>query len=124
MRKGYQQMGTVYFQPNATLECPLCNQALQECHTEGRKHPLTVHDIFQLETKILQYLVKSPEFNFQTYQHKDHDVFLPPAPVEKIPHGPQSITEQHILGTVHIEEASYEGNDQLIMEWFKQLNLQ
>ncbi|KAI6140218.1 hypothetical protein BKA82DRAFT_4331999 [Pisolithus tinctorius] len=113
---------TVYFQPNATLECPL-------------KHPLTVHDIFQLETKnaarqrardihqVLQYLVKSPESNFQTYQHKDHDVFLPPAPIEKILHGPQSISEQHILGKVHIEEASYEGNDQLIMEWFKQLNL-
>lgn len=28
-----------------------------------------------------------------------------------------------MLGTVHIEEASYEGNNQLIMEWFKQLNL-
>ncbi|KIK77230.1 hypothetical protein PAXRUDRAFT_778608, partial [Paxillus rubicundulus Ve08.2h10] len=53
----------------------------------------------------------------------NHDIFLPCAPVEKITHGLPSVTKQHILGTVHIEEASYKGNDQLIMEWFKQLNL-
>ena len=72
---------------------------------------------------MLLYLVNSPEFDFQTYADKEHNVFLPLAPVEQLPHGPESITEQHILGTAHIEEASYEGNDQLIMEWFKQLNL-
>jgi len=67
---------TVYFQPNAPLERPLCNRALQESREEGRKHPLTIHDIFQLETKsaaaqhardihrVLQYLVNSPEFQF------------------------------------------------------------
>ncbi|KAF8431619.1 hypothetical protein L210DRAFT_3415728 [Boletus edulis BED1] len=127
---------TVYFQPNAPLEHPLCNRGLQECRKEGRKHPITIDDIFQLEAKsasarrdrdihrVLQFLVNCPEFDFHTYPHKDHDIFsLPSAPVERLPHGPQSITEQHILGTVHIEEASYEGNDQLIMEWFKQLNL-
>ena len=126
---------TVYFQPDAPLEHPLCNCTLQETREEGRKHPITIHDIFQLETKsaaarharnihrVLQYLVNSPEFNFRTYPYKDHNIFSPSAPVEKLPHGPQSITEQHILRTVHIEEASYEGNDQLIMEWFKQLNL-
>lgn len=126
---------TVYFQPNAPLERPLSNRALQVSREEGRKHPLTIHDIFRLETKsaaaqhardihqVLQYLVNSPDFDLRTYQHKDHDIFSPPPPVEKLPHGPPSITEQHMLGTVHIEEASYEGNDQLIMEWFKQLNL-
>ncbi|KIK83699.1 hypothetical protein PAXRUDRAFT_153071 [Paxillus rubicundulus Ve08.2h10] len=40
---------TIYFQPNAPLEHPLCNQALQESREEGRKCPLTIHDIFQLE---------------------------------------------------------------------------
>ena len=126
---------TVYFQPNAPLEHPLCNRALQESREEGRKHPITIHNIFQLETKsaaarhacnihrVLLYFVNSPEFDFQTYADKEHNVFLPLASVKQLPHGPESITKLHILGTAHIEEASYEGNDQLIMEWFKQLNL-
>jgi hypothetical protein len=128
---------TVYLQPNASvpLEPPLSHRNLQEFCEQGRKHSLTIHEIFELEAKsatsqyecdihhVLQYLARSPKFYLQTYEHKDHQIFSPPTPVEKLPWEPQFITEQHILGTVHIKEASYEGNEQLIMEWFKQLHL-
>ncbi|KIK79099.1 hypothetical protein PAXRUDRAFT_162190, partial [Paxillus rubicundulus Ve08.2h10] len=126
---------TVYFQPNTPPEPPLSNRTLQQFHEEGRKHPLTIHEIFELEVKsaasqyehdiccILQYHTGSPKFDLKTYEHKDHQFFSPLTLVEKLPCGPQFITEQHILSTVHIEEASYKGNEQLIMEWFKQLHL-
>ncbi|OAX34538.1 hypothetical protein K503DRAFT_676428, partial [Rhizopogon vinicolor AM-OR11-026] len=49
--------------------------------------------------------------------------FSSPSPINLLPVGPEYVTQQFMLGTVHIEEASYEGNDQLIREWLRQLNL-
>ncbi|KAH9892908.1 hypothetical protein C8Q73DRAFT_746651 [Cubamyces lactineus] len=44
------------------------------------------------------------------YAHSDHPTLAPPAPVNPLPHG-----------TVHIDEASYDGTNNLIKEWMRQL---
>ncbi|EGO26773.1 hypothetical protein SERLADRAFT_407431 [Serpula lacrymans var. lacrymans S7.9] len=50
-------------------------------------------------------------------------MFNPSAPVQRLPSGQQYITKQYMLGTVHIEEASYEGNEMLLGKWLSQLRL-
>jgi hypothetical protein len=39
---------TVFFQPDAPLEPPLCNRTLQEYRAAGRKVPLSVLEIYNL----------------------------------------------------------------------------
>ncbi|EGN91948.1 hypothetical protein SERLA73DRAFT_66596, partial [Serpula lacrymans var. lacrymans S7.3] len=126
---------TVFLQPGAPPIKPLCNCTLQEYRAAGRKVPLTVQGILLLEQvaassrhsrdlyHVLQWLITSPKFSFETYQHCNDSVFNPPAPVQRLPSGQQYITKQYMLGTVHIEEASYKGNEMLLGEWFSQLQL-
>ncbi|KAH7925761.1 hypothetical protein BV22DRAFT_1160019 [Leucogyrophana mollusca] len=126
---------TVFFQPHAPPEPPLCNRTLQEYCREGKKTPLSIIEIYNLSQAaaphqylrdvhhILQYLVDSPEFEFSTYSQQNHVTFSSPEPVQKLPTGPEYITQQFMLGTVHIDEASYEGNDQLMLEFFRQMQL-
>lgn len=40
-----------------------------------------------------------------------------------MPSGKAYATRQYLLETQHIEEASYEGNNELVLEWLKQLRL-
>ncbi|EGO05049.1 hypothetical protein SERLA73DRAFT_43910 [Serpula lacrymans var. lacrymans S7.3] len=126
---------TVYFQPDAPPIAPLCNCTLQEYRAAGRLTPLSTSEIFALECeaapsrhvrdtfRVLRYLIECPEFNFATYSHQDDLVFTPPLPIQQLHSGQAYVTQQYMLGTVHIEEASYEGNDKLLTEWFKQLGL-
>ncbi|EGN96551.1 hypothetical protein SERLA73DRAFT_58410, partial [Serpula lacrymans var. lacrymans S7.3] len=107
---------TIYFQPDAPPIAPLCNRTLQEYCAAGCLTPLNTF-------RVLRYLIECPEFNFATYSHRDDLVFTPPLPIQQFPSGQAYVTQQYMLGTVHIEEASYEGNDKLLTEWFKQLGL-
>ena len=61
--------------------------------------------------------------NFTTYAHKDDPVFARPPPVQQLPVGPEYITEQFMLSTVHIDEASLEGNAKVLDEFFKQVSI-
>src|SRR6266481_942725 len=72
--------------------------------------------------RVLSFLIKTPAFSFKTYDHNDHDLFKSPMPVHQLPVRRDHITWQHMLNTVHIEEASYEGNDQ-VKEWWCQLEV-
>ncbi|KAH7921009.1 hypothetical protein BV22DRAFT_1132613 [Leucogyrophana mollusca] len=126
---------TVFFQPNAPTEVPLDNRAFQEYQAEGRKVPISITQIYDLEQaaaphhhardiyRVLQYLLQSPNFDFSAYSDPNHPAFTPPPPVKKLPSGPDYVTQQFMLGTVQIDEASYEGNDKLIGEILQQINL-
>ncbi|EGN96568.1 hypothetical protein SERLA73DRAFT_57868 [Serpula lacrymans var. lacrymans S7.3] len=101
----------------------------------GRKTPLNIEEIYSLEQAsapsrqahnihcVLQYLIHSPDFQLQLYKQCNNPIFGAPPPVRQLPTGLAFITEQYMLGTVHIEEASYDGNNKLLVEWFKQLGL-
>ncbi|EGO01120.1 hypothetical protein SERLA73DRAFT_24599, partial [Serpula lacrymans var. lacrymans S7.3] len=110
---------TVFLQPGAPPIKPLCNLQgillLEQAAASSRYS----RDLYH----VLQWLITSPEFSFETYQHCNDSVFNPSAPVQRLPSGQQYITKQYMLGTVHIEEASYEGNEMLLGKWLSQLRL-
>jgi hypothetical protein len=71
----------------------------------------------------LSFLTDAPAFAFKTYDNNDHNLFKPPSSVHQLPVGQDQTTCQYMLNTVHIEEASYEGNDWVLNEWWRQLKI-
>jgi hypothetical protein len=70
---------------------------------------------------ILSILINTPDFS--NYTHRSDTTFSAPPPVHLLPSGSEHTIQQYILGTADIEEASYEGNDKVIEEWFRQLGM-
>ncbi len=70
---------------------------------------------------VLQFLVESPNFNFETYASKEDQIFSPYPSGHQIPIRKEYIPSQYVLKTAHIEEASYKGNACVLIEWWKQL---
>ena len=110
-------------------------QAFQCQRALGAKNPITYKDILKLEQdaaprlrkraihRVWHFLIDSTDFHFDTYEHKQNKIFDGPAPRQPIPVDAQHRTTQYMLNTVHIEEASYDGNDRVLAEWWKQLCL-
>lgn len=108
---------------------------IKEARANGIANPLSIVDIFELENnasnalhphlvhRVLRILLDSPEFDIKTYQHRDNPLFGSPTPLHPLPFGRDHAPIQFLLRTVHQEEASYDGNDKLIVEWLKQLQL-
>ncbi|KAI0368261.1 hypothetical protein BV20DRAFT_1054231 [Pilatotrama ljubarskyi] len=127
--------GSVFIKPHAPPPLTLSSAALQEQRHTGRQNPITLNDIVMLEVAaaprihahivhiVLRTLLDCPEFDLETYSNPTHSAFAPSPPVSCLPHGPEHITKQYVLGTVHIDEASYDGTDDLIKEWMRQLKL-
>ncbi|KAI0349259.1 hypothetical protein OH77DRAFT_1525815 [Trametes cingulata] len=127
--------GSVFVKPHAPAPPPLSSASLQEQRRIGRQNPITLADIAALEVAaaprihahivhiVLQTLLDCPEFDLPTYSHRAHSALAAPPPVSCLPTGPEGITKQYVLGTVHIDEASYDGTDDLIKEWMHQLKL-
>ncbi|KAJ7782371.1 hypothetical protein DFH07DRAFT_864871 [Mycena maculata] len=125
--------GTVYIRRSAKPLPSTINRDLQEMRAMGMANPLNAFDIFEIAELsdlrryphtiylILQYLFDSPDFNFSTYDGRDHDLLQRPPPIRQLPFGKEHIFLQYLLGTVNIPEASYEDNSRLIEEWLKQL---
>ena len=102
---------------------------------EGVNNPISFKDIAQLEAKasgrlkliavhqILKFLVDAPEFDFENYKHNKSAIFSRPASTCQLPTGPAFTTCQYMLDLLHIDEVSYEGNDRVLEEWFRQLRL-
>ncbi|TDL17180.1 hypothetical protein BD410DRAFT_843808 [Rickenella mellea] len=118
------------------LDAPALNIAeLRECRAAGSKEPFNPFELFEADSnagrsfrerdicRVLRILTEAPEFSFTTYIGNKSGVFAPAPPVHQLPCGKLHKTEQYMLATVHIEEASYEGNSQLVGEWFKQLGI-
>ncbi|CDO69445.1 hypothetical protein BN946_scf184817.g5 [Trametes cinnabarina] len=127
--------GSVFIKPNTPPTPPLSSAALQEQRRLGRQNPLTVTDIIKLEVAaapriqshlihiVLRMLLDCPEFDLATYEHRSHTALVPLPPVNRLPLGAKHATKQYVLGTVHIDESSYDGTDSLISEWMHQLKL-
>lgn len=110
------------------------NRAFRQQQAIGAKDPITYKDVMKLELtasahiraraiyRVLSFLIGAPAFAFDTYDQNYHDLFKPPTPIHQLPVSQDQIT-QHMLNTVHIEEASYEGNDRVLKEWWRQLKL-
>jgi hypothetical protein len=103
--------------------------------TEGAKNPITFLDIIELDSKssshlktlsvhlILKFLIDAEEFDFDNYKHKDSAVFSRPTSPCQLKVSPDMVTCQYMLDLLHIEETSYEGNDRVLQEWFRLLNV-
>ncbi|KAJ3557664.1 hypothetical protein NM688_g1349 [Phlebia brevispora] len=127
-------IGTIFIHkaPDAFLPCPL---AYRDKFTIGSCNPIAPLDIILLEQSskdrlrqqaiysILYILKESAPFDFGTYTYKDSEIFHRPATVFQLPTGPEFATEQYILDAAHIEEASYEGNEACLDEWWRQLGI-
>jgi hypothetical protein len=102
---------------------------------EGSKNPITCLEIFDLDNAaqpcllkyavyhVLKILIDMPEFEFNQYYYKDNPIFKHSSLTNQLPTGREHATCQYMLNTVHIEEASYEGNSQVLSEWFRQLRI-
>ncbi|KAJ7878080.1 hypothetical protein B0H13DRAFT_2545808 [Mycena leptocephala] len=126
---------TVYIKRSAKPLPSTIHKTLQEMRREGMAHPLDAFEIFEIAEiadkrrhphtiyLILRYLLESPDFDFPTYDRRDHQLLQPPAAVRQLPFGKEHIVLQYLLGSVKIPEASYEDNANLIREWLRQLAL-
>ncbi|PCH45075.1 hypothetical protein WOLCODRAFT_77838 [Wolfiporia cocos MD-104 SS10] len=113
----------------------LNSRELQAQIALGSKSLITLEEIYALNSvagprihqravyKVLSILINSPGFDFESYTLRGDPLFEPLPPVQQLPTGPNSATTQYMLNTVHIEEASYEGNLRLLEEWFRQLRI-
>jgi hypothetical protein len=102
---------------------------------EGVNNPVTFRDIIQLESKasgrlkasavhlVLKFLIDAPEFEFNEYKYSDNAIFSRPASTFQLATGRATATCQYMLDLLHIDEVSYEGNDRVLEEWFRQLRL-
>src|ERR1700722_4928595 len=102
---------------------------------EGMKNPITFLDILDLDIsthprlesqfryQLLKILIDSPDFDFNNYEYSDDNLFSRPKSTCQLPTGKDHATCQYMLDTVHIEEATYEGNERVLEEWFRQLDL-
>ena len=70
---------------------------------------------------ILQALLQAPDFDFNQYKYNHSVIELQsPQMMYALPCGPKHAAIQIIMGTVKIDESSYEGNLELIHEWLTQ----
>lgn len=111
------------------------NRAFQQQRALGAGNPITHKDIIKFEHdasphlkahaihQVLMYLTTAPDFSFETYAGNKHPLFNSLPSLDKLPIGPEHVTCQYMLNTVHIEEASYEGNDRVLNNWWHQLKL-
>ncbi|KAF8240041.1 hypothetical protein L208DRAFT_1374469 [Tricholoma matsutake] len=111
------------------------NQAFQQQRALGAGNPITYKDIIKFEHdasphlkahaihQVLMYFTTAPDFSFETYTGKKHPLFDSLPSLDKLPIGPEHIACHYMLNMVHIKEASYEGNDCILNDWWHQLKL-
>ncbi|KAI0085660.1 hypothetical protein BDY19DRAFT_996563 [Irpex rosettiformis] len=126
--------GTVYIVKNTTIPSP-SRLAYQNQRAIGSLSPITVRDVYLHEIAaaprlrpfhihlIKRFLLDVPHFVVFEAQHPDDSIFCPPPPIEGLPTGPENATCQYMLDTVPMEEASQDGNRQVLEEWLRQLKL-
>jgi hypothetical protein len=101
----------------------------------GRQSTITAAEIMDLEVGnapklvpfeahfVLECLLTSREFDLSTYKHADKQILAPPKPLDGLPTGPESATEYFLFHAEEINEATIDGNDELLQALFKQLGL-
>ena len=127
---------TVFIPPNETdYQLPKTNEEFLKKSAEGAKTPITPGEIKKLHAdaaprifaqnvrKVLKMLVNAPGFDFDTYEYQSSDIFDYPPVSNALPTGPEHALDQFLMGTVKIDEVSFEGNQQWMDEWSRQLRL-
>ena len=99
------------------------NWAFQQQRALGAANPIMYKDIVKLKQdaslhlkahaihQVLMYLTTAPGFSFETYISNKQQLFKSLPPLKELPIGPEHVTCQYMLDTVHIEEVSYNGNN-------------
>ncbi|KAI0687714.1 hypothetical protein BC835DRAFT_1419737 [Cytidiella melzeri] len=123
---------TIYIirDPNAT---PPDRLTYMQKRAIGCRNPITALDIFKHEAAAASRLCENAVFfikrvllmhpSFATWEYRDHPLFLRPPSVQQLPTGREHATVQFMLDTVHMEEASQDGNRKVLQEWLHQLQL-
>ena len=127
---------TVFIPPHETdYQLPKTNEEFLKKAVDGTKTPITPHEIQALHADaaprifaqnvhtVLKMLVNAPGFEFNTYRHRNSEVFDRPSVSDALPTGPGHALDQFVMGTAKIDEASSEGNKQWMDEWARQLKL-
>lgn len=124
---------TVWVLPNEATLPPDANRLLQKHRANHCNEKFSIQNILygdetvdkRIEAqhifRVLRILLDSPEFS--DYQHHDSKHFSQPPAVNKLPSGPQFATQEFILGTSELEEASYDGTLKVVADLFRQLHL-
>ncbi|KAI0691820.1 hypothetical protein BC835DRAFT_1509188 [Cytidiella melzeri] len=124
--------GTIYIVKDPTAIAP--NRiAYMAQRAAGCQNPITARDVFMHEIaagpRIREdhiYIIKKQLLlhpAFADWEHRTHPLFTRPDPVQQLPTGKEHATCQYMLDTVHMEEASQEGNRRVLQEWLRQLDL-
>jgi hypothetical protein len=127
---------TVFIPPNETdYQLPDSNEEFLRKAAEGAKTPISPHEIQELHANaaprifaqnvhmVLKMLVDAPDFKFDTYGDRHDKIFDHPPVSNALPTGPTYALDQFLMNTAEIEEGSYEGNQQWMNEWARQLKL-
>lgn len=127
--------GTIFIIKDPAAVAP-SSENLRAHRLLARDRPLlSAGDVFALEASaaprlatrafdtILQILLATPEFDMDSYKHHAHSALRPAARPGQLQVGPEPSVRQYMLDTVHLEEASYDGNDCVMHEWLRQLKL-
>lgn len=124
--------GTIYVVKDAAA-IPPDRVAYTEQRAAGCLKPVTALDVFKHEIAaaprlredaiflIKKFLLIHPAF--ENWQHRTHPLFARPAPVNQLPIGDLFKTIQYMLDTVHMEEASQDGNRKVLEEFLRQLGI-
>ncbi|KAI0682070.1 hypothetical protein BC835DRAFT_1409654 [Cytidiella melzeri] len=107
--------------------------AYMEKRAIGCRKPITALDVFMQEAAAVPRLREDGQFiikkvllmhpSLADWEHRTHPLFLRPNPVQQLPVGKQHALVQYMLDTVHIEEASQEGDRKVMEEWIRQLQI-
>ena len=125
---------TIYLVPGSDGR-QLDNRGLQEGRKVGRMNPITANDIVKITMPaatrvalrmrhwILRFLLDSQDFDLEKYDDKSDTQLKPPPPVCELPIGRENQIIQHMLPTYHINQSTYEGNDQVMTQTWRGLGL-
>ncbi|KDQ16007.1 hypothetical protein BOTBODRAFT_173296 [Botryobasidium botryosum FD-172 SS1] len=100
----------------------LRDRPLIDYSTIFKKHVQSMEYVNQsYKHHILQFVLSCPAF--EKYAHRDDPLLAPPAPRRQLPCGRDHRTIQMPLGTVPIDESTYEGNSEVVKELLRQMGL-
>lgn len=127
---------TVFIPPHeADYKLPETNEEFLKKVAEGAKTPITPHEVQELHVDaaprifaqnvhtVLKILVNTSGFEFDTYEHRNSQIFDRPPVFESLPTGPSHALDQFMMNTCTVDESSYDGNQQMTEEWSRQLKL-
>ena len=114
---------------------PTTNKKFLEKTAEGAMSSITSDEIQELYINaaprilsqnvhtILKMLTNAPDFEFSTYEHRTSGVFDHPPVSVALPTGAAYALNQFVVKTAHINQSTYDGNEQFMAELFRQLGL-